>query len=40
MIRTLLRRAICRSGATTRCVCGGWYNPADPASWADHKNCR
>lgn len=38
-----LLRALTRLAAqpTTYCTgCGGWYNPGDPASWAEHKSCR
>jgi len=20
--------------------CGGWYDPSNPADWANHKHCR
>lgn len=35
MLRALLD-AVVRN--LTRCSCGAWYNPADPADWQPHKN--
>lgn len=37
MIRRLTRAL---EAATRSCPgCGGWYNPADPDDWANHKHC-
>lgn len=35
---TIVTTTVAQMPGLTYCRCGGWYNPASPAEWAEHKN--